>query len=271
MSGNSTDFSFVIETPDGTTPAMRASMPDRPVGLAELVPFMHSLADEIIGLAVKKAASRGERVICGPGCGACCCQLIPLAAPEALFMVNRLLAMPLAERAPVLRRFEQIEKRLEASALKERVSSPAGTDADTDALARDYFRLGEACPFLAADSCSIHAWRPVVCREFNALSDPALCADPFVNKVRTVPLFKRPSSLLALLASQVGGIPPGLVPLPLVFDWYEGNRELGGRTWPAGLLMRKLLEITAAPRAGGKPAKYILPHDNPGFSGAAGL
>jgi len=225
---------------------MQVDIPEKPIGLADLVPFMQSLADEIIRLAVKKA---NRQVSCRLGCGVCCCQLIPLSAPEVVFMVDRLLEMSLAERNPLLRRFEMIEKRMEASeastARKNRICSPAA--ADTDALARDYFYLKEACPFLVAQSCSIHAWRPIVCREFNALSDPALCADPFVNKVRTIPLFKRPSSLLARLASQVAGIPAGLVPMPLMFDWYESNKGLQSRTWPAEMLIKKLLEITVSP------------------------
>ena len=244
----STDFSFVIETPDGTLPRMQAEIPEKPVSLADLVPFMHTLADAIIGLAIKKAASRGEAVTCRKGCGACCCQLVPLSLPEAVFMVDRLLAMPLAERAPLLRRFEAIEKRMQGSGLKKKICSPARGDADDRAAARDYFYLGEACPFLAAQSCSIHAWRPMACREFNAVSAPALCADPFVNKVNAVPLFRRLSSIPALLASQVAGIPAGLVPLPLMFDGYESNRELRERTWPAGMLIKKILEITASPQ-----------------------
>lgn len=243
-SHESADFSFVIETPDGTTPQLQTDIPDRPIGLADLVPFMHTLADEIIGLAVKKAAARGEKVTCGPKCGVCCCQLIPLSAPEVLFIVKRLMAMPLAERGPVLRRFEAIEKRLDASGLKKKICSPGRPSADNNALARDYFYLKEPCPFLAAQSCSIHDWRPVVCREFNAVSDPALCADPFVNKLRTIPLFRRPSSLLARLAAQVAGISAGLVPMPLMFDWDESNKELGTRTWPAEMMIKKLLEIT---------------------------
>ena len=246
VSEGDTNFSFVIETPDGTTPRMQIAIPEKPMGLADLVPFMHSLADEIIGLAIKKAVSHGERVTCRSGCGVCCCQLIPLAAPEVLFIVKRLLEMPLAERAPLLRRFETIEKRIEASgALKKTIRSPDA--ADTDALARDYFYLKEPCPFLIAQSCSVHAWRPVVCREFNVLSDPGLCADPFVNKLSTIPLFRRPSSLLALLAAQVAGISAGLVPMPLMFDWYESNKGLQSRTWPAEMLIKKLLEITVSP------------------------
>jgi Fe-S-cluster containining protein len=239
---NGTNFSFVIETPDGTTPRMQVTVPENPIGLSDLVPFMHALADEIIGLAVKKA---NRQVTCRLGCGVCCCQLIPLSAPEVFFMVSRLLEMPPAQRTPLLRRFEAIENRMEASGLKNRIYSPADADADTDALARDYFYQKEPCPFLDAQSCSIHAWRPIVCREFNAVSDPALCRDPFVNKVRTIPLFKRLSSVLALLASQVAGVSLGLVPLPLMFDWYENNKELSKRTWPAGMVIKKLLEMTA--------------------------
>lgn len=244
----SSDFSFVVETPDGTLPQMHVSIPEKPIGLADLVPFTHSLADEIIALAVKKAETRSEQVSCGEGCGVCCCQLVPLSAPEVIFMVRKLLEMPLAERTPVLRRFEMIEKRMEESdGLKNRICSLNNKDADNNAAAREYFYLKEACPFLAANSCSIHAWRPIVCREFNALSDPAICADPFVNKLRTVPLFRRPSSILALLASRVAGIPAGLVPMPLMFDWYENNKDVRTRSWPAGMLINKLLEITVEP------------------------
>jgi len=238
------NFSFIIETPDGTTPRMQVALSEKPMGLADLVPFMHTLADEIIALAVKKP---NRQVACGPRCSACCCQLVPLSAPEVIFMVDKLREMPLAERTPLLQRFEAIEKRMEGSGLKKTIGSLDHAGADNNAAARDYFYLREACPFLAAQSCAIHTWRPVVCREFNALSPPALCADPFVNKVLTVPLFRRPSSILALLASRVAGISAGLVPLPLMFDWYEGNKELQSRTWPADMLIKKLLEITAKP------------------------
>lgn len=241
------EFSFVVETPDGSVPLTHVAIPGRPVALSDLVSFMHSLADSIIGLAVKKAAAKSDRVRCGPGCGVCCCQLIPLSAPEVFFIVKRLLEMPLAQREPVLSRFEAIEKRMEESGLKNRICRLFGTGPENDAVAKEYFYLKEPCPFLVDQSCSIHAWRPVVCREFNTVSDPSLCADPFVNKIHTVPLYKRPSSILALLASRVGGIPPGLVAMPLLFDWHESNRALGERTWPAAMLIRKLLEITVEP------------------------
>lgn len=226
---------------------MRVRIPEEPIGLCDLVPFMQSLADAIIGLAVQKAARDNERITCGPGCGVCCCQLVPLSAPEVFFIVQRLLEMPLAERAPLLQRFDAIEKRTEESGLKSRICSLSGTGPENNVVARDYFYLKEPCPFLVSQSCSIHAWRPVVCREFNAFSDPALCADPFVNKLRTLPLYKRPSSILALLASRIAGISPGLVAMPLLFDWYENNRELAKKTWPAGVLIKKLLEITVEP------------------------
>jgi Fe-S-cluster containining protein len=253
----STDFSFVIETPDGTIPRMQVSIPGKPIGLSDLVAFMQTVADAIVTLAIKKAGESNEQVTCGPGCGVCCSQLIPLSAPEVFYIIGRLLELPLAERAPILRRFESIERRMDESGLKNRICSLAETDADADnkAVARDYFYLKEPCPFLVAQSCSIHAWRPVVCREFNALSDPAICTDPFVHKVRTVPLFKRPSSVLAHLASRVAGISPALVPMPLLFDWYESNKDLGKRTWPADMLIKKLLDITVEPRTKDKTAQ----------------
>jgi Fe-S-cluster containining protein len=247
----SDDFSFTIETPDGIIPHMQVRIPRKPIGLSDCVSFMHSLADELIGLAVRKSANQGAMVSCGPGCGVCCCQLIPISAPEVLFIVKRLLAMPLAERGPILSRFETIENHMKETGLLGRLRSLRETTekAGNRAIAGEYFGLKEPCPFLVAQSCSIHAWRPVVCREFNALSDPSLCTDPFVNKIRTVPLFKRPSTVLAILASRVAGISPGLVPLPLLFDWYEANKELDGQTWDAEMLIRKMLEITVEKKA----------------------
>jgi Fe-S-cluster containining protein len=253
------DFNFVLETPDGAIPEMRIKIPDRAIKLCDLAPFMHTLTNAIIDLAVNKSADRGEKITCEFGCGVCCRQLVPLSAPEVFFIIDQLIKMPLAERIPVLKRFEIIERRAMALDLKTRILSPAGTETDNKAVARDYFHLLEACPFQIAQSCSIYTWRPVVCREFNALSDPALCQDPFVNKVRTVPLFKRPSSVLSLLASRVSGISPALVPMPLMFDWYERNKGLGDRTWPAEMLIRKLLEIIVEPGIKNTMAKAKKP------------
>jgi len=243
---DSDDFSFTIETPDGIIPHMQVRIPREPIGLSDCVPFMQTLADRLIGLAVRKSENRGAVVRCGSGCGSCCSQLVPLSAPEVLFVVKRLLALPLASRSQILGRFDAIENRLESTGLRNKLCTlpDAGDAAGNKAIAQEYFNLKEPCPFLVAQSCSIHQWRPVVCREFNALTDPALCTDPFVNKIRSVPLFMRPSSVLALLASRVAGISSALVPLPHLFDWYEANKELDKKTWDSGMLIRKMLEIT---------------------------
>jgi Fe-S-cluster containining protein len=244
------DFSFVVETPDGKSRQLTVRLPRRPVRLSELVPVMQVIADEIIALAVAKASERGERVSCRAGCGACCCQLIPLAAPEVSFIIERLLRMPVEERIPILQRFETIEKRMEECGLAGKVRTMDEPSVDNNAVARDYFHLKEPCPFLVSESCSMHEWRPVVCREFNATSPPGLCSDPFSNKLCTVPLFKRPSMVLALLASRMANIPAALVPMPLMFDWHESNRPLCERTWAARHLVETLLEITI--ESGGK-------------------
>ena len=51
-----------------------------------------------------------------------------------------------------------------------------------------YFQLGVACPFLEAESCSIHPDRPLVCREYQVTSPPAACAHPDSGGVRQVPV-----------------------------------------------------------------------------------
>jgi Fe-S-cluster containining protein len=242
------EVTFAIETPDGRAPAITANLPGDAVPLSSLVPLMHQIANQIVTLAIGKAAKKGDTVTCGPGCGVCCCQLVPVSAPEIFYMVENILQMPVSKRFPVLKRFEQIEARINESDIGLLMRNMDNPQIDNNAVAARYFYLGESCPFLESGSCSIHAWRPVVCREFNAVSTPELCADPFKNKIRTVPLFKRPSKVLALLASRICDLPVGLVPMPLMFDWFEANKAAAKKTWPAKFLVSKLLEITTESR-----------------------
>jgi Fe-S-cluster containining protein len=238
------EYVFTIDTPCGQMPPLSVSLPANEIPLSALVPLMHTVADGIIRLAVAECAKKGDTVTCGPGCGVCCCQLVPVSAPEVFYMVENILQMPMSKRFPVLKRFEQIEARINESDIGLLMRDMGNRQVDNNSVAAKYFYLGESCPFLESGSCSIHSWRPVVCREFNAISLPQLCADPFKNKIRTVPLFKRPSAVLSLLASRFCNLPAGLIPMPLIFDWYEANKEAAKNTWPAEFLVEKMLEIT---------------------------
>jgi Fe-S-cluster containining protein len=244
-------FTIEIETPDGTLGPAEVAVRDEPARLADLVPPIHALTSDVVALAVKRAGQEGRRLSCRPGCGACCCQLVPLAPAEAFYLVSRLLALPVLDRKPILQRFQSIENTLSETGLLARIGSLGETGDDTP-VARDYFRLGLSCPFLADQSCSIHAWRPIACREYNVTSPPSQCTDPFQNSIARIRIHRRMSSGLTKLCTHVAGLPRKLVPMPLLFDYYETHREIAKMTWPGVELFKQALGFVLGSPENGK-------------------
>lgn len=231
-----------IDTPDGTLGPAAISIYDEPTRLSDLVPPIRALADGVVNLAIQRARREGRMLSCRPGCGVCCCQLVPLAPAEVFHIVERVLALPIAERMPVLKRFQSIEDTLNLSGLIHAIGSLGETN-DNNRIARDYFRLGLSCPFLVGNSCSIHEWRPIACREYNVTSPSVLCADPFTNTIAVIHVHRRASAGLSKLCTQVAGLPLGLVPMPLLFDYYETYRDVAERTWPGVELFNRTLDF----------------------------
>ena len=105
-------------------------------------------------------------ISCGPACGACCRQAVPVTAAELRAVRAWLDALPDDER-------RGHDERIAATA-----EALAAADAEATGIAdeRAYFALGIACPFLVDESCGIHPARPLACREYVVTSDPAHCA-----------------------------------------------------------------------------------------------
>lgn len=244
-------FRIEVETPDGTLGPAEVAVCDEPLKLADLAPPIHALASGVVDLAVKRAEREGKTLSCRAGCGVCCCQLVPLTPAEVFYIVERILALPVADRTPVLERFKAIERTLDETGLIDRIRALGETD-DNDSVAQEYFALGQRCPFLREQSCSIHDWRPIACREYNVTSNPSHCADPFHLHVDTVRLYRRLSAGFTRFCAQKAGLPAGLVPLPVLFDYYEEHRAAAEKTWPGIELFREALAFVlgTAPAAG---------------------
>jgi Fe-S-cluster containining protein len=204
-----------------------------------MVPFAHFIADQIVKTAIDHSS---VPVTCGKGCGVCCNQLVPLSIPELFFIVEQLRVMPPEQRFPLLSRFDSIEKHLMASDFLQSLRTIDQTRNDRS-IAERYFRMNLQCPFLEQQACSIHPWRPVVCREFNALSDPELCADPFNNKISSISYIQRPSSILAKLYGRITNTSPILTPMPLLFESFEQHQTHSTRTWQSTFLAQTILDI----------------------------
>ena len=215
------------------------AIPDHPLRLADLVPFMHQLTNLIITDA---EAHNEKKVQCGPGCGVCCCQLVPISLPEVFYIVEKLSGMPFDQRVVYLHRFETLEKHLSESGTIEALWKLDETGNDL-AVAKNYFNQKLFCPFLESNSCAIHQWRPVVCREYNVISDPALCSDPFTNSITPLFLSKKPSSALVLLTRELTGLKTNQIPFPLLFDFFEQYKTIATQSWPADVALTALFDI----------------------------
>jgi Fe-S-cluster containining protein len=223
-------FTLTVETPDGALPPVRVQVPDIPMGLADIVPPIYELCNGATSLATRKSESEGKTVTCGPGCGVCCRQLVPLSIPEAVFLAEHVNGLLPDRSEMVKKRFADALSIIRRHDVLDKIRS---TDRHEDDLgtALAYFRLGIPCPFLSEESCGIHPVRPCACREFNVTSPPLCCADPLQKKIERVTIHRKMTAALARAASRLIGTKPTLIPLPLLFDWYESHAEYAALRW----------------------------------------
>ena len=163
------------------------TVPRGPCAAESLLPEVWRMAGQIIDHAVARPLSAGRTISCAKGCGACCRQMVPLTPPESRHVAAIVDALP-PERAAIIRqRFAQAQAQLANAGVR-----PAGHPDDDKSAYRAYglayFRQGIPCPFLEEESCSIHAIRPLVCREYLVTSDPAACEALGSGRVRQVPI-----------------------------------------------------------------------------------
>lgn len=192
------------------------------MNLLDLLPILRSFAQLTTDVASREAESAGRPVRCGPHCGACCRQLVPIAPVEALDLRDTIDALTPEHRDRVKQRFHQAKKRLAKTGMltrleADRVQVPAPQGARRR-LGLEYFALGLPCPFLEQESCSIHPNRPLACREYLVSSDPVHCAQPSAESVMVVQLPRRLSQVLATLGAELSAEPSSWLPLVLALD-----------------------------------------------------
>lgn len=166
------------------------TVPQGPCEAEDVLPAVWPLADQLTAVAEERARREGHPVTCSKGCGACCRQMVPLSPAEARHIARIVEAMPQERAAEIRQRFAAAQSTMAAAGV-----TPAGHPDDDKAAYRAYglayFRQGVPCPFLEEESCSIHAVRPLVCREYLVTSPPSACAVLGSGKVRQVPVIAR--------------------------------------------------------------------------------
>jgi hypothetical protein len=154
--------------------AFHLEVPEAPTTLEALLPVFQGLSNEVARRAAAKAVAGGKAISCRAGCGACCRQAVPVAEAEA-HMIAALVASRL-------------------------VDMPDGKTVID--VGTKYFGLGVACPFLEAESCSIHPDRPLRCREYFVTTPAAACAAMVPGTIDKVPLPGVPSKALFAVGAQ---------------------------------------------------------------------
>ena len=226
----------------------RIDVPAGPVPQRFLLPILQQLANTVVDSAIRLEEQEGHKVSCRAGCGACCRQLVPMSETEAYHVRDLVEALPEPRRSEIRVRFDAARRRLVESGVLDRLVNfrPSGEE-ETRRLGVDYFKLGIPCPFLEAESCSIHPDRPVACREYLVTSPAEHCARPGVDPIRMVALpVKVWTALAALDPVDDGTTHLRWVPLILATTWADAHAEPLPRPCPE-LLRRLFQKLTGKP------------------------
>ena len=198
------------------------SPPDGEVTFVDVLPEVFSICNALLEQDELAEREKGREVACAKGCGTCCRQLVAVSHHEALLLAHVVASLKAGERERIMAGFRSTVQALErAGLLAEIIESHANHLLDQNRVQeaqRRYWELQLPCPFLFEDACSIHPLRPLLCREFLATSDPALCAGNFKagHLVRRVPLRYAVSSAAASFDG-LRARPSSAVPLSTLF------------------------------------------------------
>lgn len=227
---------------------IRAVISDPYSTLAQFLPIVQALTDAVVDAAAREVSRANRSISCGPRCGACCRQLVPVAEPEAIFLKLLIDGMEEGRRAGIRQRTDDAAARLsEAGVLSELGGAEGfGSSDGRRVLGLKYFRLGIPCPFLENESCSIYSHRPLSCREFLVTSDPRHCADPSAEGVESIRLPRRPSAILYRFGDGAGSARPRWLPLVTAISWVESSEaHIRQRRFPASELFHGFLRALA--------------------------
>ncbi|MGZ5428504.1 MAG: YkgJ family cysteine cluster protein [Thermoanaerobaculia bacterium] len=206
---------------------MEMTFPAGPARLESLLPVFQKVADGLVSLAVERAGAEGRVVSCRNGCGACCRQIVPIGEVEARRIGRLVEELPEPRRSEVRARFARARERLAEAGLLSRLENRESfVEREIASFGLAYFHVGIPCPFLEQESCSIHADRPISCRDYLVTSPAANCADP---KPGTIDQVELPGKIWTALARAGTAGPPARfipwVPLVLAPDWVSSHPD----------------------------------------------
>ncbi|QSA99364.1 YkgJ family cysteine cluster protein [Methylomonas sp. EFPC1] len=170
---------------------LKFSAPTEKVTPVAMLPALHRINNTFVETAVAAFVTDQETISCQAGCGACCRQVVPLAEFEAYQIAGVVEQLPEPRRSTVKQRFSDACEKLDAIQWLSRLEQMLAEGTNHEAVeqhALTYFQQGVPCPFLEAESCSIHPVRPLACREYLVTSPAEHCQNPTPEHVRHIEL-----------------------------------------------------------------------------------
>lgn len=219
---------------------------DEPATLLDIAHVAKSLSERINPIVQRKVYESGFAIPCGAGCAACCCFLILLSPPETIRLVEEIaMKMPIKQRKDLIQSYGEVAKRTFGQLPKHLI--PKNADNVSNSEIRDisnwYTALQQPCLFLRNDSCSIYTQRPIVCRDFLVTGTSSHCQVGTAGVPFAVEMPLKLGDVLRRLVGELEGVTQKGIFLHDIFTWYEANKELRERTWPARMLVESLVEI----------------------------
>jgi Fe-S-cluster containining protein len=230
----------------------RITVPAGPVPAGAVLPALQGIVNAMVDGAERAEGATGRAVSCRKGCGACCRQLVPVSRTEARAIAALVEALPRQRRTEIGHRFAAAGARLREAGLAETLLDPARRESVADrTLSVGYFALGLSCPFLEDEACSIHADRPLACREYLVTSPAANCSD--AEQAGVVPVAVPKLSVAARGLEEddtVVDTAAQWLPLALALDWVATAppppQPRRGPDWVQRFLMRLRVSKGAA-------------------------
>jgi len=206
--------------------------------LADIVPAARVICDKITETVLEQMHLNGSYVPCRKGCSACCNYIVSLSAPEVFRFRQEV--FPKAKYSPdiLLRTYLLAARQLVKHRPPDHVLNSSD---DLKPLSNWYANLNLTCPFLYSRQCAIYHQRPLVCREHFVTCSARGCRRNS-SKAQIIKLPVRMGNILCRLTKELCDI-DDTVMMPLSLAWYEQNKQLDERTWPAAMISKLFVEI----------------------------
>ena len=218
-------------------------LPHGAMRLVDLASKVLGLSSTVADMGVRIVANLGRQVSCSKGCGSCCRQLVPLSAPEAIYLAELVASLPKDIGNRIKEHFAEAVAKLKHSGLSKTLErlkqSSTMSEEEMQAITKAYFLQRIPCPFLKDESCSIYASRPSRCREYVTTSPPSHCQNPYEKQIDRLPISIRLSEALARMWAEATQTPFQLVPLTLALEWSFEHKSLKG----VGADAREMLDM----------------------------